>query len=161
MLRAVRFSSTSLHRRPEQPQPKSAGSVPVLLFCWGSGSGSSRRFRHRGGFGSCASTLGHVDRADLAIRMDGSGRTFFCAGAGRKFSASGLQCCQQIGFIHHVQKVGVILFAVLVHGLVIVNDNVKGVAAADFHRDELFVGCSIIEQIAGTRFPPPKSPRPG
>jgi len=32
---------------------------------------------------------------------------------------------------------------------VIVNDNVKGVAAAGFHRDELFVGCSIVEQIAG------------
>ena len=31
--------------------------------------------------------------------MDGSGRTFFCAGAGRKLSSSGLQCRQQIGFM--------------------------------------------------------------
>ena len=41
------------------------------------------------------------------------------------------------------------LFAVLVHRLVIINDNVKSAAAAGFHRDVLLVGCSIIEQIAG------------
>ena len=148
MLRAVDFqvpACTAAQNSHCQNQQKRPG----ITFLLGLGFRLLRRFRHRSGFGSCASTLGHVDRADLAIRMDGSGRTFFCAGAGRKFSASGLQCCQQIGFIHHVQKVGVILFAVLVHRLVIVNDNVKGVAAAGFHRDELFVGCSIVEQIAG------------
>ena len=148
MLRAVNFevpACTATQNSHCQNQQK----CPSIAFLLGLGFRLLHRFRHRGGFGSCASTLGHIDRADLAIRMDGSGRTFFCAGAGRKFSASGLQCRQQIGFIHHVQKVGVILFAVLVHRLVIVNDNVKGVAAAGFHRDELFVGCSIVEQIAG------------
>ena len=41
-----------------------------------------------------------------------------------------------------------------IHRLVIVNDNVKGVAAAGFHRDELFVGCSIVEPVSYTHLNP-------
>ena len=37
---------------------------------------------------------------------------------------------QQIGLVHHAKKVGFVLFSVLVCGLVVVNDDVKGAAAA-------------------------------
>ena len=76
MLRAVDFevpACTAAQNSHCQNQQKRPG----ITFLLGLGFRLLRRFRHRSGFGSCASTLGHVDRADLAIRMDGSGRTFF------------------------------------------------------------------------------------
>ena len=42
-----------------------------------------------------------------------------------------------------------ILLAVLVGGLVVVDDDVKGIAAAGLHRDELLVGGLIVEQVTG------------
>ena len=44
-----------------------------------------------------------------------------------------------------------ILLALLVHRLVIVNDNVKGVPARRLYRDKLLVGVLVIEQIAGNK----------
>ena len=41
------------------------------------------------------------------------------------------------------------MLALFVHGLVIVNDDVKGAAARRLHRDKLLVGVLVIEQIAG------------
>ena len=56
---------------------------------------------------------------------------------------------QQIGLVYHAEEVGFILLALLVHGLVVVNDNVKGVSARRLHRNKLLVGVLVIEQIAG------------
>ena len=117
-----------------------------------SGSASS-------GAGSCgfrglrlrlnAHALAHIDRADGAIRIDGPRRAFFRAGAHRLFHASGLRRSQQIGLVHHAEKVGFVLFALLVHGLVVVNDDIEGAAAAGLDGDKLLVGVLVIEQIAG------------
>ena len=98
-----------------------------------------------------AHALGHVGGAYGAIGVDGPGHALIRTGTGRKFSASGLQCRQQIGLIHHVQKVGVILFAVLVHGLIVVNDDIECIAAAGLDGDKLLVGVLVIEQIAGDK----------
>ena len=65
------------------------------------------------------------------------------------FHASGLGCGQQIPLIHNAEKVGFILFTFLVHGLVIINDNVKGIAAAGLYGNKLLVGVLVIEQITG------------
>src|SRR5699024_1762841 len=74
---------------------------------------------------------------------------FFRAGAHRLFHASGLRRSQQIGLIHNAEKVGFVLFALFVHGLVIVNDDIERVAAAGLHRNKLLVGVLVIEQISG------------
>ena len=41
------------------------------------------------------------------------------------------------------------MLALLVHGLVIVDNDVKGAAARRLYRDKLLVGVLVIEQIAG------------
>ena len=42
-----------------------------------------------------------------------------------------------------------VLLTILVGGLIVVDDNVKGIAAAGLHRDELLVGGLIVEQVTG------------
>ena len=91
----------------------------------------------------------HIDRADRALRIHGTRRAFFRAGADRLLHPGGLGCGQQIGLVYHAEEVGFILLALLVHGLVVVNDDVKGVSARRLHRDKLLVGVLVIEQIAG------------
>ena len=103
------------------------------------------------GFRLHARTLGHIDSADRAIRIDSPRHAFFRAGACGLFHPGSLRRSQQIGLVCHAQKVGFILLALLVHRLVIVNDNVKGVPARRLYRDKLLVGVLVIEQITGNK----------
>ena len=93
--------------------------------------------------------LAHIDGADGAIRIDGPRLAFFRAGAHRLFHASGLRRSQKISLIHHAEKVGFVLFALFVHGLVIVDDDIERVAAAGLDGNKLLVGVLVIKQIAG------------
>ena len=97
-----------------------------MPFCFrlGVGLGHRLRFWFRLLLHTCA--LGHVDGAHRAVGIDGPRRAFVRAGAGGQLYASGLGSGQQVGLVHRIQKIGLVLFAVLVHGLVVVNDNVKG-----------------------------------
>ena len=111
--------------------------------------GGRLQLYHRHRFGSLALALAHIHGADGAICVDSTHGAFVRAGTLRQLTARSLHRRQQVGLVHHVQKVGLVLLAVLVGGLVIVNDDVKGVAAAGLHRDELLVGGLIVEQVTG------------
>ena len=76
-------------------------------------------------------------------------RAFVRAGAGGQLYASGLGSGQQVGLVHRIQKIGLVLFAVLVHGLVVVNDEIECSPAAGLDGDKLLVGVFVIEQVAG------------
>ena len=65
------------------------------------------------------------------------------------FHPGSLRRSQQVGLVHHIQKIGFVLLALFVHGLVIVNDDIERVAAAGLDGNELLVGVLVIEQIAG------------
>ena len=96
-----------------------------------------------------ARTLAHIDGADRAIGVDCTHHAFLLTGAGGQLNASGLHSSQQIGLVHNAEKVGFVLFAVLVGGLVVIDDDIESVAAAGLDGNKLLVGVLVIEQIAG------------
>ena len=105
------------------------------------------RLRHNG---SCASAFTHVILADRAAGVDLTGSTLFLAVTGGQSRRSVIiQQCKQIALIDHVEEVRLILFLVLVDGRIVVGDNEEGVAVFRLNGDELFVGCLVIEQVAG------------
>ncbi len=127
-----------------------------MLFFSGSGSGSGEL-----GLRLCTYAFPHIDGAHRAVCIHSPRRTFLRAGADRLFHASGFSGGQQIPLVHNAEKVGFILLALLIHGLVIINDNVKGIAAAGLDGNKLLVGVLVIEQITGYKVSlPRKSPRP-
>ena len=126
------------HRQDEQERPHAAACFRLLRRFLG-----FRRLR------GSAHAFSHIDRADGTICIDGPHHAFFRAGAHRLFHASGLGCGQQVGLVHHIQKIGFVLFALLVHGLVVVNDEIECSPAAGLDGDKLLVGVFVIEQVAG------------
>ena len=107
------------------------------------------RLHHGRRLGSLALALAHIHGADGAICVDSTHGAFVRAGTLRQLTARSLHRRQQVSLVHHVQEISLILLTVLVGGLVIVNDDVKGVAAAGLHRDELLVGGLVVEQVTG------------
>ena len=117
-------------------QPRVMGVREILLY-------------HRRRLRGLALALAHVHGADGTIRVDSTNGAFIHARTLRQLTARRLHRRQQVGLVHHVQEIGLILLAVLVGGLVVVDNDVKGVAAAGLHRDELLVGGLIVEQVTG------------
>ena len=60
-----------------------------------------------------------------------------------------IQQGKQIGFVHHVEKIGLVLFLFLVDGRIVVDHNIEGVAGLGLYCDELLIRRLVIEQIAG------------
>ena len=73
--------------------------------------------------------------------MDGADARFLC----RFFLVDQRQ---KVGFINQIQKIRLILFAVLVQRFVVVNNQIECLAAARFNRDELLVAVFVVKQIA-------------
>ena len=74
---------------------------------------------------------------------------FFAYASSQCFHGCFIHQGKQIGFIHHVQEVCLILFLFVVDRSIIVDDDVEGIAAFRLNSNELLIGCLVIEKITG------------
>ena len=103
----------------------------------------------------------HIDGAHRAVCIHSPRRTFLRTGSRPPVPRQRPRLRPADPPIHNAEKVGFILFTFLVHGLVIINDNVKGIAAAGLYGNKLLVGVLVIEQITGYKVSLLGKPSPG